>query len=142
MEEPGQRREVWVLKNGEWTRTADPVHSEPGADWEKQIKAAGYENWIQVGELYMAPMTLTVWSRPAPPSYLFDIEGPDRFETAYAETLPDALALLNQLAPTVQALSTADQIARAEPKSMSMLADILDYLHGRQHDKNGHLTGQ
>ncbi|WP_327364897.1 hypothetical protein [Streptomyces sp. NBC_01296] len=39
----------------------------------------------------------------------------------YARTLPDALALLNQLAPTLQALAITDQILRYEPKTMSCL---------------------
>ncbi|MCX5078583.1 hypothetical protein OG321_39895 [Streptomyces sp. NBC_00424] len=60
-------------------------------------------------------------------------------EWVYAKTLPDALALLNQLAPTLQALTITDQIAGAEPKTMSVLADLLDNLHGLRRDKSNRI---
>ncbi|MGN9822077.1 hypothetical protein ACTMUQ_43230 [Streptomyces sp. SD11] len=56
-------------------------------------------------------------------------------------TLPDALTLLNQLALTLQALTVTDQIGRAEPRTMSVLADVLDKVHDRRRDKNGRLIG-
>ncbi|RPK56110.1 hypothetical protein EES42_41225 [Streptomyces sp. ADI95-17] len=62
-----------------------------------------------------------------------------RSEWVYARTLPDALALLNQLAPTLQALAITDQIGMAEPKNMSILADLLDTLHGRRRDTSGRI---
>ncbi|MFE3687623.1 hypothetical protein ACFXPM_30940 [Streptomyces sp. NPDC059095] len=104
-----------------------------------EIKAAGYSPWTGVGEVYTVPLTLTVWARSAEPSFLFDLEGAGHTQTVYAAALPDAFTLLNQLAPTVQALAVTDQIARAEPETMSVLADVLDKVHDRQRDKNGRL---
>ncbi|WP_329317004.1 MULTISPECIES: hypothetical protein [unclassified Streptomyces] len=42
------------------------------------------------------------------------------------------MELLNQPAPTLQALAVTAQIARAETKTMAVLADLLDSLHGRR----------
>ncbi|MER6106514.1 hypothetical protein ABT115_30675 [Streptomyces sp. NPDC001832] len=47
----------------------------------------------------MVPLTLTVWARPGEPSFLFDLEGAEQTQAVYAASLPDALTLLNQLAP-------------------------------------------
>ncbi|MGW1545542.1 hypothetical protein [Streptomyces sp. NPDC002346] len=136
-DEPGQPHQGWVFKAGEWIRAEDPVMNQPEDEVEEAIKAAGYRIWTGVGKLYMVPLMLSVWSRPTEPSFLFDLEGPDHSHWVYAETLPDALALLNQLAPTVQALTITDQIAQAEPKTMSVLADVLDKLHNRGRDRGG-----
>jgi hypothetical protein len=139
--EPGQSHQAWVFKTGAWKRAEDPVFNQSEEDEvTKMIKAAGYSQWTGVGTLYATPLILTVWSRPAEPCYLFDLEGADRSEWFYAATLPDALTLLNELAPTLQALTITDQIAQAEPKSMSVLADVLDKVHDRRRDKNGHLV--
>ncbi|OII63405.1 hypothetical protein BJP40_23925 [Streptomyces sp. CC53] len=57
-------------------------------------------------------------------SFLFDLEGAEQTQTVHdAASLPDALTLLNQLAPTLQALAVTDQIAHAEPETMSVLAE-------------------
>ncbi|MFF3733399.1 hypothetical protein ACFYXM_24550 [Streptomyces sp. NPDC002476] len=37
----------------------------------------------------------------------------------------------------MQALAVTDQIAHAEPETMSVLADVLDKLHDRRRGKNG-----
>nr|BFD88615.1 hypothetical protein StreXyl84_80160 [Streptomyces sp. Xyl84] len=137
--ESGQPTQGWVLKAGKWVTAEDPVANQTGDDVTENIKAAGYRTWTQVGEAYGTPLMLNVWARSEEPSYLFEIDGPDHFEWVYAATLPDALSLLNQLAPTLQALTLTDQIARAEPKSMSVLADVLDKLHDRRRDQGGHL---
>lgn len=132
----------WIYDSGDWRLGEDPVLNRPEAeeDLAAAIKAAGYETWTAVGKEYMTPLTLTVWARPQEPSYLFDLEGALHFEWVYARTLPDALALLNQLAPTLQALTITDQIAGAEPKTMSVLADLLDTLHGRRRDTAGRIV--
>jgi hypothetical protein len=75
-------------------------------------------------------LTLTVWARPEEPSFLFDLEGVEQTQTVYAASL----------APTLQALAVTDQIARAEPENMSVLADVLDKPHDRRRDKNGRVT--
>ncbi|MGW6016022.1 hypothetical protein [Streptomyces sp. NPDC055210] len=140
--EPGQSQQAWVFKAGAWERAEDPVFNQSGEDdVTKMIKAVGYEQWTGAGTLYATPLILTVWSRSAEPSFLFDLEGADQSEWFYAATLPDALTLLNQLAPTLQALTVTDQIGRAEPKTMSVLADVLDKVHDRRRDKNGRLIG-
>ncbi|MEU5539424.1 hypothetical protein [Streptomyces sp. NPDC020362] len=115
--------------------------NRPEEDVEAAIKAAGYRSWTGVGTLYVVPLMPTVWSRPEEPSFLFDLEGSDHSEWLCAETLPDALALLNQLAPTLQALTLTDQIAQAGPKTMSVLADVLDKLHDRRRDRGGRIIG-
>ncbi|MGY4983747.1 hypothetical protein ACWCYL_42640 [Streptomyces sp. 900105755] len=139
--EPGQPRQGWVLKAGEWILIEDPVMNRPEDEVTAAIKAAGYSSWTGAGHEYLTPLKLTVWSRPGEPSFLFDLEGPEHSEWVYAATLPDALVLLNQLAPTLQALVITDQIAQAEPKTMSVLADVLDKLHDRRRDKNGLIHG-
>ncbi|MFD9351685.1 hypothetical protein ACFWCO_24040 [Streptomyces diastaticus] len=101
------------------------------------VKAAGYTAWTGVGKAYMVPLMLTVWARSEEPSFLFDLEGAGETQTVYAASLPDALTLLNQLAPTLQALAVTDQIAQAEPETMSVLADVLDKLYGRRRGQNG-----
>lgn len=106
-------------------------------DYVDMVKAAGYTAWTGVGKAYMVPLMLTVWARSEEPSFLFDLEGADETQTVYAASLPDALTLLNQLAPTLQALAVTDQIAQAEPETMSVLADVLDKLHGRRRGQNG-----
>jgi hypothetical protein len=139
--EPGQPHQGWVFKAGKWIRTEDPVMNRPEEDFEEAVKAAGYSAWTGAGKLYTIPLMLTVWARKAEPSFFFDLEGADHSEYVYAETLPDALALLNQLAPTLQALTITEQIALAEPKSMSVLADVLDKLHDRRRDRSGRIVG-
>ena len=133
---------AWIFNGGEWMQTVDPVMNRPEAatDLEEAIKAVGYTAWTRVGKENAVPLILTVWSRSESPEFLFDIEGPMESQWVYADTLPDALALLNQLAPMLQALTITDQIARAEPKSMSVLADVLDKLHHRDRDRDGRIV--
>lgn len=139
---PAEPTQGWVYNEGIWSLGKDPVMNQPGAEHDlyAAIKAAGYETWTGVGKEYTMPLTLTIYSRLQEPHYLFDLEGAIHSEWVYARTLPDALALLNQLAPTLQALAITDQIARAEPKSMSVLADLLDTLHGRRRDTAGRIA--
>ncbi|MFE4873857.1 hypothetical protein [Streptomyces sp. NPDC056682] len=125
--EADRHRQVWVLKAGQWSLAEDPLVQQEG-DYYATIKAAGYSQWTGAGEVYMVPLTLTVWARSAEPSFLFDLEGAGQTQTLYAAALPDALTLLNQLAPTLQALAVTDQIAHAEPENLSILADVLDKL--------------
>lgn len=131
----------WVYNEGSWSFVEDPVMNQPGAenDLSAGIKAA-YQAWTGVGKEYTMPLTLTVYSRLQEPCYLFDLEGAIHSEWVYAQTLPDALVLLNQLAPTLQALAITDQIAGAEPKTVSVLADLLDTLHGRRRDTAGRVV--
>lgn len=131
----------WVYSLGRWSLVEDPVLNQPEAenDLSAGIKAEGYEVWTGVGADYTMPLTLTVYSRLREPCYLFDLKSAVRSEWVYARTLPDALALLNQLAPTLQALAITDQIGMAEPKNMSILADLLDTLHGRRRDTSGRI---
>ncbi|MCE0446780.1 hypothetical protein LT493_25965 [Streptomyces tricolor] len=142
-QEPGQPLQSWVFKAGEWIRVEDPVMNGPEDDVEEAVKAAGYRRWTGAGKgarpFDLGPLMLTVWARPEQPSFLFDLEGPEHWEQFYAETLPDALALLTQLAPTLQAITLTDQIARAELQTESVLADVLDKLHDRRRDQGGHL---
>ncbi|WP_330234552.1 hypothetical protein [Streptomyces sp. NBC_00566] len=86
------------------------------SDVEELIKAAGFRSWTAAGSVLAVPLTLAVWARPEEPSFLFDLDGADHSEWFYAATLPDALVLLNQLAPTLQALTVTEQVAQAEPK--------------------------
>lgn len=137
--ESDQPLQGWVFKAGEWIRAEDPVMNRPEDDFEEGAKAAGFRGWTGAGQLYTVPLMLTVWSRSEEPSFLFDLEGAEQSEHFYAATLPDALVLLNQLAPTLQSLTITDQIARAQPKSMSVLADVLDTLHNRRRDQGGRL---
>ncbi|MEU3760974.1 MULTISPECIES: hypothetical protein [Streptomyces] len=141
--EPGQPHQGWVFKAGKWIRAEDPVMNRPEGEIDDAIKAAGYRSWTGAGkgarEFDLGPLMLTVYARSEQPSFLFDLEGPEHSEWVYAETLPDALALLTQLAPTLQALTLTDQIARAEPKTESVLADILDKLHDRHRDQGGRI---
>ncbi|MGI5451508.1 hypothetical protein ACQEVM_38250 [Streptomyces sp. CA-243310] len=58
-------------------------------------------------------------------------------EQFYAKTLPDALALLNQLAPKLQALAVTDQITQTGPETMSVLSDLLRHLNGRGQGEPG-----
>ncbi|KJY25560.1 hypothetical protein [Streptomyces katrae] len=136
-EEP---RQSWVYSTGSWSPIVDPLTHEHGGGFDATVKAAGYEAWTGAGEAHNVPLTLTVFSRLQEPCFLFDLEGSGTSEQFFARTLPDALALLNQLAPTLQALAVTDQIARAEPKSMSGLADLLDTLHGRRRDTAGRIV--
>ncbi|WP_414170893.1 hypothetical protein ACMATS_37835 (plasmid) [Streptoverticillium reticulum] len=131
--------QAWVLKAGQWSLAQDPVaeREDEHRDYSEAVKAAGYTVWTGAGEVYMVPLTLTVWARPEEPSFLFDLEGAGQTQIVYAASLPDALTLLNQLAPTLQALAVTDQIAHAEPETMSVLADVLDKLHDRRRGKNG-----
>ncbi|OIJ95388.1 hypothetical protein [Streptomyces colonosanans] len=137
--EADRHRQAWVLKAGQWSLAQDAVaeQEDEWRDYSEAIKAAGYTVWTGAGEVYMVPLTLTVWARPEEPSFLFDLEGAEQTQTVYAASLPDALTLLNQLAPTLQALAVTDQIAHAEPETMSVLADVLDKLHDRHRGKNG-----
>lgn len=137
--EADSHRQVWVLKAGQWSLTQDPVekYEDEVRDYVDMVKAAGYTAWTGVGKAYMVPLMLTVWARSEEPSFLFDLEGADETQTVYAASLPDALTLLNQLAPTLQALAVTDQIAQAEPETMPVLADVLDKLHGRRRGQNG-----
>ncbi|MET9535332.1 hypothetical protein ABZY02_33040 [Streptomyces sp. NPDC006649] len=137
--EVDRHRQAWVLKADQWSLAQDPVAEQEGKyrGYTEAIKAAGYTVWTGVGEVYMVPLTLTVWARPEEPSFLFDLEGAAETQIVYAASLPDALTLLNQLAPTLQALAVTDQIAHAEPETMSVLADVLDKLHDRRRGKNG-----
>lgn len=137
--EADQHRQVWVLRANKWSLAENPIAMPDCDDDLKAIKAAGYEPWTAVGQLYTIPLMLTVWRRAKEPSFLFDLEGGDFSQYAYAANLPDALTLLNQLAPTLQALAVTDQIANAEPRTMSVLADVLDKLHDRRRDTNGRL---
>ncbi|MYY80881.1 MULTISPECIES: hypothetical protein [unclassified Streptomyces] len=139
--EADRHRQAWVLKAGQWSLVRDPVAGQETKfrGYEEAVKAAGYTVWTGAGEVYTVPLTLTVWSRSEEPSFLFDMEGAVQTQTVYAATLPDALTLLNQLAPTLQALAVTDQIAGAEPENMSILADVLDKLHDRRRGKDGRL---
>ncbi|MFF8954071.1 hypothetical protein ACF09I_35540 [Streptomyces sp. NPDC014940] len=140
-QEPGQPSQGWVFSAGEWTKMEDPVMNQPEdeSDVEELIKSAGYRSWTQAGSALAVPLTLAVWARAEEPSFLFDLDGVDHSEWFYAATLPDALVLLNQLAPTLQALTITEQVAQADPKSMSVLGDVLDKLHGRRRDVGGRL---
>jgi len=142
--EPSQPHQGWILKAGKWIRADDPVMNRPETEIEDAIKAAGYTPWTGAGKgdrpFDLAPLMLTVYARPEEPSFFFDLDGGEHSEWFYAATLPDALTLLSQLAPTLQALTITDQVARAEPQTMSVLADVLDKLHGRRRDKSGQLV--
>ncbi|KIF05673.1 hypothetical protein PL81_12040 [Streptomyces sp. RSD-27] len=136
-EEP---RQSWLYSAGGWSTIADPLTYTEGGSFDDAVKAAHYEHWTGAGEIYNVPLVLAVSMRPQEPCFLFDLEGGVVSQQFYARTLPDALELLNQLAPTLQALAVTDQIARAEPKSMSVLADLLDTLHGRRRDTAGRIV--
>lgn len=59
------------------------------------------------------PLRMTVHVRHTQePYYLFDLQSylP---ETAFASTLPDAMALIERWAPAVQAVTVTDQLSRA-----------------------------
>ncbi|MCY0922834.1 hypothetical protein OS965_32620 [Streptomyces sp. H27-G5] len=130
----------WVFHAGNWSTIADPLTHVEGGSFDDAVKAAHYERWTGAGEIYNVPLILVVSMRPQEPCFLFDLEGSVASQQFYARTLPDALELLNQLAPTLQALAVTDQIARAEPKSMSVLGDLLDTLHGRRRDTAGRIV--
>ncbi|MFE2556556.1 hypothetical protein ACFXGT_11045 [Streptomyces sp. NPDC059352] len=135
-----ESRSSWVFHTGNWSTISDPLTYTEGGSFDDAVKAAHYEHWTGAGEIYNVPLILGVFVRPQEPCYLFDLEGAVASQQFYARTLPDALELLNQLAPTLQALAVTDQIARAEPKSMSVLADLLDTLHGRSRDTAGRIV--
>ncbi|MEU8434732.1 hypothetical protein AB0F18_17785 [Streptomyces sp. NPDC029216] len=133
-------RQSWVYSAGSCRTIKDLLTQAEGRSFNDAVKAVGYESWTGAGEVYNVPLTLTVFARLHEPCYLFDLEGSEISQQFYARTLPDALELLNQLAPTLQTLAVTDQIARAEPKTMSVLADLLDTLHGRRRDTSGRIV--
>ncbi|MER5362441.1 hypothetical protein [Streptomyces sp. NPDC002785] len=136
-----QRPCPWLYSDGAWTRLDhDPVLSEKGDRYEDSIKAAGFVYWFGAGKLYNTPLHLNVYVRwhPHPePRYLIELDGPEYGQVMYAAELPDALALTQQIAPALQALTVTDQIGNADPESLSVLGDLLDKMHGRTQVKNG-----
>jgi len=136
-----QRPGPWLYSSGTWSRLDhDPVPIERGDRYEEARKAAGFAPWFSAGKLYNTPLFMTVYIRwhPHPePRYLIDLDGSEYGQIMYAAELPDALALTQQLAPTLQALTITDQVGHADPESLSVLGDFLDKMHGRTQVKNG-----
>jgi hypothetical protein len=99
---------AWCLVNGSWVEREDPVMAgcDPyGGDVRTAVAALGYEVWCRVGELPLAPMSLTLYSREAPPlQYLLQLEGNagDVVEHIFAESLPDAMELLARWTPVAR----------------------------------------
>lgn len=102
---------AWCLVNGEWVEREDPVMAvcDPyGGDVRAAMTGTGYEAWCQIGveDLPSVPMSLTLYSREAPPlQFLLQLEGNagNVVEHVFAETLPDAMELLARWAPIVRA---------------------------------------
>jgi hypothetical protein len=98
---------AWCLVNGAWVEHEDPVMAvcDPyGGDVRAAMAGLGYEAWCQIGaeELPAVPVSLTLYSREAPPlQFLLQIEGNagNVVEHVFAETLPDAMELLARWAP-------------------------------------------
>ena len=141
-----KRPAPWMYSGGSWTRLDfDPIPENGGISYEESRKAAGYELWFGSGKVYHTPLAFEVYARfhPHPePRFVFDLDGPIHGHTFYAADLPDALALTQQLAPVLQALTITDQIANADPESLSVLGDLLDKMHGRSRGKNGKTVPQ
>jgi hypothetical protein len=141
LDDEQQRPGPWLYSGGTWTRLdQDPVSVERGGSYEEARKAAGFESWFGAGKLYNTPLHMDVYVRwhPHPePRYLIDLDGPAYGQSMYAAELPDVLALTQQLAPTLQALTITDQVGHADSESLSVLGDLLDKLHGRAQVKNG-----
>ncbi len=128
---PENNSQNWCYSAGEWINCADQLPPVESRSFNDMLEAAGYEMWTEVGEIYKVPLTLAVYTRAQEPCFLFDLEGPLRSHQFYARSLPDALVLLNQLVPTVQAAAVTDQIAHVDSESRSVLTDLLSILRGR-----------
>lgn len=128
---PENSSQRWCYSAGEWITFTDPLPAVESRSFDDMLEAAGFEMWTVAGEVYKVPLTLAVYTRAQEPCFLFDLEGPLTSHQFYARTLPDALVLLNQLVPTVQAAAVTDQIAHVDSESRSALTDLLSILRGR-----------
>jgi hypothetical protein len=105
---------AWCLVNGEWVEREDPVMAvcDPyGGDVRAAMTGLGYEAWCEVGVGELAPVSLALYSREAPPlQFLLQLEGNagNVVEHVFAETLPDAMELLARWAPIVRACALGD----------------------------------
>jgi hypothetical protein len=96
---------AWCLVSGSWVEREDPVMAvcDPyGGDVRAAVAGLGYEPWCQAGELPSVPVSLTLYSREAPPlQFLLQLEGNagNVVEHVFAETLPDAMELLARWTP-------------------------------------------
>ncbi|MGW6463970.1 hypothetical protein [Streptomyces rubiginosohelvolus] len=124
-------RQSWCYSAGEWITFPDPLPAVESRSFHDMVKAAGFETWMMAGEVYKVPLTLAVYTRAPEPCFLFDLKGSVTSQQFYARSLPDALVLLNQLVPTVQAAAVTDQIAQADSESGAVLTDLLGILRGR-----------
>lgn len=104
-------RQSWCYSTGEWTTLTDPLTGWETNSFEEMLEAASFEPWAAASTLYKVPLTLAVYSRSQEPCYLFDLKGSlTASQQFYAQTMSDALVLLNQLAPTLQAFTVTGKI--------------------------------
>lgn len=106
---------------GEWVEKADPVYDghDDETDVDKLIRHAGYELWSVLssnGDAVSIPLSISVYSRtghylPAderrrvanePPRFMITVEA-STIEHAYANDLPDLMAVLAVWAPAAEA---------------------------------------
>lgn len=103
----------WALGDGKWGLIDDPVRLSEGSTFAGAVRAAGYRRWLETGRSFEAPTGVTVWMRKEAPSYMVALWGSEVSKMVFAQTFPDALELLSQVAPIMQTLSATRQVKQA-----------------------------
>ncbi|MFB8020762.1 hypothetical protein ACFC36_19580 [Streptomyces rubiginosohelvolus] len=101
-----------------WTSFPFDAHAQAQEeDWDKALKALGFELWMSndgmTGCLDLLPLSLRLWSRREAPRFLIEVNTVDAFDHVLAYDLPAAMEVLARWAPVVQSLAVAGLIGDA-----------------------------
>lgn len=109
---------VPLFKDGAWTTFRFDAHTQAQEEeWDKALKALGFELWMSTdgmtGCLDALPLSLRLWARSEAPRFLVEVNTLDAFDHVLAHDLPAAMEVLARWAPVIQSLAVAGLIGDA-----------------------------